>query len=206
MRAVIWDMGGIVYPTPFEVFDELEQERGLPAGALPRGPFDPSGDPLYDAVDAGRLPEPEYWRIQHQELRERGIDVDVHHDIDWTGRERPAVIGLLDQLRDRLPQVVLTNDATAFLGARWHVTWPLRHYFHHLVDSVDLGVRKPDPRAYRAAADVVGLPLGACLFVDDLTVNVEASRAAGMPAVRFDVTDVDGSVRRIAAVASLPWA
>jgi putative hydrolase of the HAD superfamily len=71
------------------------------------------------------------------------------------------------------------------------------------VDSVELGVRKPDARAYTAAAAAIGLPVARCLFVDDLTVNVLASRAAGMPAERFDVTDVPGSVARIARRAGL---
>jgi hypothetical protein len=41
--------------------------------------------------------------------------------------------------------------------------------------------------------------MGECLFIDDLTVNVVASRRAGMPAERFDVTDVPGSLARIVA-------
>jgi len=36
-----------------------------------------------------------------------------------------------------------------------------------------------------------------CLFVDDLTVNVDAARAAGMAALRFDVMDPAGSVAAI---------
>jgi HAD superfamily hydrolase (TIGR01509 family) len=201
--GVIWDMGGILYPTPFEVFEALEQERGLPAGALPRGPFAPEGDPLYDAVDAGELPEPEYWATRQAEWQARGVDVDVHRDIDWTGRERPQVMALLERLGTRLPQLVLTNDASAFLGAGWRQTWPLRGHFAGLVDSVDLGVRKPHPDAYVAASDALGLAVGDCVFIDDLSVNVLASRQAGMPAVRFDVTDVPGSIARIEAAAGL---
>ncbi|MDQ1669299.1 MAG: putative hydrolase of the superfamily [Actinomycetota bacterium] len=203
VRGVIWDMGGIVYPTPFEVFDQIERAHGLAPGALPRGPFAPKGDSLYDAVDAGELPEPEYWAIRQSEWQARGVDVDVHRDIDWTDRERADVIALLDRLGPHLPQLVLTNDATAFLGAGWRDTWSLRHHFTGLVDSVDLGVRKPEPRAYEAAAAAIGLPMGECLFIDDLTVNVVASRRAGMPAERFDVTDVPGSLARIAAATGM---
>lgn len=199
VQGVIWDIGGIVYPTPFEVFGEIEHARGLPAGTLHRGPFAPGGDSLYDKVDTGELPEPDYWRIRQAEWRAAGADVDVHRDIDWAGRERREVVDLLHRLGERLPQLVLTNDATAFMGAGWRSTWSLRHHFEGLVDSVDLGVRKPDERAYAAAAAALDLPPKDCLFVDDLTVNVEAARAAGLQAVRFDVTDVPGSIERIEA-------
>lgn len=197
VRGVIWDMGGIVYPTPFEVFGQVERERGLPDGSLPRGPFAAGGDELYEAVDAGDLPEPEYWRLRQAEWQARGIDIDVHRAIDWTGRQRPEVQDLLERLGQRMPQLVLTNDATSFLGEGWRETWSLRHHFTGLIDSVDLGVRKPDARAYVAAAEAIGLAVSECLFIDDLTVNVLASRAAGMPAERFDVTDVPRSLDRI---------
>jgi HAD superfamily hydrolase (TIGR01509 family) len=125
----------------------------------------------------------------------------VHRDIDWSGRERPAVRALIERLGRMLPQIVLTNDATAFLGAGWHSAWPLRRHFQALVDSVSLGVRKPDPRAYLAAAAALRLEPAACLFVDDLTVNVRAAREAGLRAERFEGTAVEQSVARIAAIA-----
>ena len=60
-----------------------------------------------------------------------------------------------------------------------------------------IGVRKPHPDAYRAAADALRVAVEECLFVDDLTVNVDAARAAGMAALRFDVMDPAGSVAAI---------
>jgi putative hydrolase of the HAD superfamily len=59
-------------------------------------------------------------------------------------------------------------------------------------------VHKPARGAYVAAAAELGLPTGECLFIDDPSVNVVAARTAGMRAERFDVTDVPGSVTRIA--------
>jgi putative hydrolase of the HAD superfamily len=198
VQAVIWDIGGIVYITPFELFDRLEAERGLPPGALPRGPF--GADPDYRAVEDGRLLEPDYWSAMRERLLDRGIDLDVHRDISWPGKERPEVVELIRSLHGQLRQAVLTNDATAFLGQGWQQAWPLRSMVEQVLDSVTLGVRKPDPQAYRAAAAAIGVPLPACLFVDDLLVNVHAARAVGMQAVPFDVTDVPGSVTAILAL------
>lgn len=198
LRAVVWDMGGILYVTPFEVAGELEAANGLAPGTLPRGPFARGEDPGYAAVDAGALPEPEYWRRSRRNLLGAGVDVDVHRDIRWEGRERAEVFRVLHAIAgSRYRQGLLTNDASAFLGPGWRSRWPWSQLFDAMVDSVDIGVRKPHPDAYRAAADALRVVVGECLFVDDLTVNVDAARAAGMAALRFDVTDPAGSAAAI---------
>lgn len=50
--------------------------------------------------------------------------------------------------------------------------------------SGEVGLRKPDPRIYALAADRLGLPPAAIVFVDDLGPNVRAATEAGMVAVR----------------------
>ena len=42
---------------------------------------------------------------------------------------------------------------------------------------------KPRPEIFRLAADRLGLPPAACVFVDDWDKNVDAARAVGMQAV-----------------------
>jgi putative hydrolase of the HAD superfamily len=196
--AVLWDIGQVVYPSPFERFDELEASVGLPAGTLPRGPF--AQDPAYVDVDQGRLGEPEYWGALQARGRALVPSFDVHTDLrrlGWRGRGRPAVLGLLRDIRPTYHQGVLTNDATAFLGPRWRDDWELADLFEVIVDSVDVGARKPERRAYDAGVAALGVPPERVLFVDDLTVNVDAARGAGLQAARFDTTDVEGSVRSL---------
>lgn len=55
--------------------------------------------------------------------------------------------------------------------------------------SCELGVAKPDPRFFERAALRIGADVGAVLFVDDRQDNVEAARAAGMPAERWTIDD-----------------
>ena len=43
---------------------------------------------------------------------------------------------------------------------------PKDHHITGLVESVDVGLRKPAPGAYFVAAGVLGLPIGECLFID----------------------------------------
>lgn len=65
----------------------------------------------------------------------------------------------------------------------------------NLLDALDvtlatcnLGIHKPDPRAFEWALETLALPPQDVLFVDDLPENVTAARRLGMPAVLIDHT------------------
>ncbi|RJL24143.1 HAD family phosphatase [Bailinhaonella thermotolerans] len=51
--------------------------------------------------------------------------------------------------------------------------------------SARLGVNKPDPEAYRAAAASLGVPPDHVVFVDDRPENVAGAEATGMRGLRF---------------------
>lgn len=52
--------------------------------------------------------------------------------------------------------------------------------------SCEMGVRKPEPEAYLIPARRLGVAPETCLFIDDRAPNVEAARALGMEAIRFE--------------------
>jgi len=58
--------------------------------------------------------------------------------------------------------------------------------FDALISSSSIGFYKPDPRAYLAAVEALGLQCGECAFVDDLPENVAAARELGMTAWLLD--------------------
>lgn len=197
LRGVIFDMGGILYQTPFEVMDRVEGELGLPEGSLPRGPFGETQDPDYNAMDAGLLEEPDYLRRLRGRLADRGLHVDLYATIRPKLGPRQEVGDALLRIRRRYRTAILTNDATAWMGETWWERWNLADRFDAIVDAGAAGLRKPSPEIYRRAADALGLPMEACLFVDDLRVNVEGAERVGMRGLRFDVTDPRGSVARL---------
>jgi FMN phosphatase YigB (HAD superfamily) len=200
IEAVLWDIGQVIYPSPFERFDELEDRLGIPHETLLRGPFSAAGDPEYKLVDAGLREEPGYWHDLEATGRTVRPDFDMHsslRDLGWRGQGRPVVVALLNEIPAKFRQAVLTNDATAFLGPSWRKDWELRHLFEVIIDSLDLGVRKPDPVAYESAAAALGLEPSRVLFVDDLTVNVVGARKTGMHAFRFDTTNPTESVAQL---------
>lgn len=204
--VVLWDIGQVLYQSPFERFSELEAHTGMPEGTLPRGPFSPQGDPTYDEVDSGARDEPDYWRDIEALAQETvpGLHIyDALRELGWEGRGRPVVVTLLADIPSRYRQAVLTNDATKFLGADWRTTWEYAGFFERSIDSLDIGVRKPDKAAFTAAVDLLGADASRVLFVDDLTVNVNGARDSGLQAFRFDTTDPAASVVELRALLGL---
>jgi FMN phosphatase YigB (HAD superfamily) len=53
-------------------------------------------------------------------------------------------------------------------------------HFDRLVFSHDVGVMKPAPAFYQACIEAAGVTAGSCVFIDDLSANVEAARRAGL--------------------------
>lgn len=99
----------------------------------------------------------------------------------------PDAPGCLGALRERgIDLALLTN----FELPSVHLT--LRHvgidpaWFGALLSSSAIGLRKPDPRAYLAAADALGCAPHECLFIDDLPINVQAACAVGMRGLLLD--------------------
>lgn len=139
--------------------------------------------------------EPAFWHAYWGALAARyALPADATHALQAIGAfyhtcftAFPDVVACLAALRScGLRLAVLTN----FELPSVHLT--LAHagidpgWFTALLSSSSLGLRKPDLRAYQAAAAALDLPPDACVFVDDLLVNVEAACAAGMRGILLD--------------------
>lgn len=50
-------------------------------------------------------------------------------------------------------------------------------------------MRKPQAEIFKLAAQVAGVPLKQCLFVDDQSNNIKAAKSAGMDGLVFTSTE-----------------
>jgi putative hydrolase of the HAD superfamily len=56
--------------------------------------------------------------------------------------------------------------------------------FDCVIESSKSGVRKPDPRIYRMACELIGSEPAACIYLDDLGINCKPAAALGMKAIK----------------------
>jgi putative hydrolase of the HAD superfamily len=84
---------------------------------------------------------------------------------------------------------ILTNELMDFQGRDWVESQSWFADFPVLVDSSELGIRKPDPRPYLLSAELLGLPPEDIVFIDDNPSYVEGGLAVGMRSILLDVLD-----------------
>jgi len=56
--------------------------------------------------------------------------------------------------------------------------------FEHVVESSKLGMRKPDPRIYLHACELVGVAPQEVVYLDDLGINLKPAKELGMATVK----------------------
>ena len=56
--------------------------------------------------------------------------------------------------------------------------------FDAVVESSKVGVRKPEPRFYELACEMLGVQPHECVFLDDLGVNLKPAAAMGMTTIK----------------------
>lgn len=207
IRAVVFDFGGVVIRTPFEMAPGLERRLGLAPGSIDlAGPFDPGADPLWRRFRAGEFTELGYWQRQadrHAEMIGAGEDrlrslMDSlfeapRHEVlrPDTWQLRRTLIG------NGLRVAALTNDLSRFHDPAWIERMDVLDKFDPFVDLSNTGILKPDPRGYRRVLAGLHVAAGQVLFVDDQPVNIEGAENVGMQAVHFDVLDRPASIRQV---------
>lgn len=198
-RALILDFGGVISRTPFETHDLAERTLGLPAGTLTwRGPFDPASDSLWVSMQRHEISEREYWLTRSREVG-RLVGEEWTTMVEFVQRTRgaepdaiirPEARTAIAAVKSRgVALAILSNELDLFYGAALRTRLPLLAAFDVIVDATHTGILKPDPRAYHACLDALGLPAEACVFVDDQRRNVDGALALGIPTVHFDVTN-----------------
>jgi putative hydrolase of the HAD superfamily len=206
-RGLLLDVGGVVIRHGFELRHRAEAAFGLAPGTIDRGgPFGPAPDPDWKRVEEGGLVERDYWTAWVGEIAHRAGRAQLGIQELWAvlygGDEaefiRPEVAALVDEADAAgVRTAMLSNDLPAFHGAHFVDQVPFFRRLGAFLDAATVGARKPDPAAYAAAVDRLGLPAHEVVFTDDLPENVAGAEAAGLPAVLFDITDPAGSVKRV---------
>jgi putative hydrolase of the HAD superfamily len=70
--------------------------------------------------------------------------------------------------------------------------------FHHVVESSKVGCRKPEPRFYEIACELLDVSPHECVFLDDLGINLKPAAAMGMQT--FKVLGADKAITDLEAI------
>lgn len=197
VEAVIFDYGGVISTPPFAGVADFERTQGYPPGSMLR---------MFLGVDSGQVVDAEAAKDWHaletggltlarflegllarspEHLDGEGFDVAAYLEFSMV-----APFGVHWQMVHRARELRDTGYATAVLtnnvaewGPVWRSTFPVDDLFPVVIDSCEVGLRKPDPRIYLLTCQALSVQPEACVFLDDNLANVQAARELGMSAV-----------------------
>ncbi|MGN6289514.1 MAG: HAD-IA family hydrolase [Sphingopyxis terrae] len=208
---VIFDFGGVITASPFEAFNRLEAERGLPRdfvrGVNARNP-DTNAWALFERAE---IDAATFDTLFAEEARALGHDLEGEAVLAvLAGAVRPQMVAALDTLKAGGFTIgCITNNVPSGKGAGMARSEAMAAEvaaimarFDHVIESSKVGVRKPDPRIYQMMCAALGVEPAACIYLDDLGINCKPAAGLGMRAIK--VTSGEQALADLSAALGVP--
>lgn len=188
IRAVLFDLGGVVLDSPLAVFAAYEQELGLPVHTLNKAIAGAGHAGAWARLERGELTMREFFGAFDAELAAGQVRISAEALMakiaDHT-QLRPAMLTAIRTIRSAGLKVgALTNNWAS--DDQFHKMDVLRPEFDVFIESAKVGLRKPDPKIYELACRAFGLQPAEVAFLDDIGANLKAARALGMTTLKVD--------------------
>ncbi len=204
--AVLFDLGGVFTESPFAVAEQVGRRLGARPGRLMEivfGPYHADTDHPWHRLERGELS----LAAAREEIialgAGEGLDSDPYHVLALlapNGGPRPEMVECVRRVRIRGCRTALvTNNAREFREA-WLAMLPFGELFDAIVDSSEIGMRKPNPEIYRHALRQLGnvAPRRAA-FLDDFEGNVAAAVRLGLQGILVDA-DPSAAIAKLDAL------
>jgi epoxide hydrolase-like predicted phosphatase len=193
-RAVIFDLGGVVLPSPINTFRAYEAEHGLPHRFLSEVVLGGGDHGAWSRFERGELDGAGFVAAFGTECETAGGVVDVAEllaEITGGGGPHPVMLDALRRIRaEGLRTAALTNnwalDDRVPMGERHP---DLGALFDVIVESAVEGIRKPDRRIYELVCARLDVRPEEAVFLDDLGVNLKPARALGMATIKVETPE-----------------
>jgi putative hydrolase of the HAD superfamily len=182
ITAVAFDFGGVLSQSPSAALDAYAAELALPAGTFL--PFFRT-DARMAELETGRISSREFFKyvcIDVQGRHEVRVDIRALAAAAAAGETLdPRMLDLVREVRGQCTTALLTNNVRE---AGWRPTFPFE-LFDVVVDSSEVGVRKPDPAIYQGLLERLDRPAQEVAFIDDFRENLPPAAALGISTIAF---------------------
>jgi epoxide hydrolase-like predicted phosphatase len=191
LKALIFDYGGVLTSPLLSTTDSWLDSDGIDPESFRNAMRDWLGlsygtdaaDSPVHALERGEVEVPDFERqlaarlttLDGRPVEAEGLLTRMFSGSGWE-----------PQMAEVLRHAKAAGLATALLSNSWGLAYPREHWdelFDVVVISGEVGMRKPEPRIYRLAAERLGLAPEACVFVDDLAPNIRGAAEVGMVGV-----------------------
>jgi putative hydrolase of the HAD superfamily len=206
IEAVIFDFGGVLTSSPFEAFARFETERGLPVDIIRRTNAANHLENAWAKFERAEVGIDAFDKLFATESLALGAEVRGREVLPLLqGDLRPEMVEALKRIKAKFKTGCITNNLPAnaigsMTGRSLYVA-EVMVLFDHVIESAKIGLRKPDPRIYQLMVETLKVDPKACVYLDDLGVNLKPAREMGMTTIK--VTSGAQAIRELEAATGL---
>lgn len=214
--TVLFDLGGVIFKNgrQSDLVRRFPPEHADAALRIFMGDYAADTDHPWHRLERGELSFEECRRLNGEELRAQGIKMVSVVPQAENGSAAPAKASLPDfkpdnEMVDLVRQLraggirtgLLTNNVREFKPL-WRPLLAFEELFDDIVDSHEVGMRKPNPAIYQLALTRLSARPERSVFLDDVQSNVDAATNLGLFGV---LVEEDSAAARstVAALAGL---
>ncbi len=220
LRAVLWDFGGVILTSPFEAFRRYESAAGLPLDFIRTINSTNPHSNAWALLERSDISPAEFDELFAQESSAHGHRVPGADVLALlSGDIRPNMVAALDAVIAAgfktaclTNNMVTTNNDTVTTSdntvsnsessnERASALTAVMNRFDVIVESSKVGVRKPEPRFYEIACEMLDVTPGECVFLDDLGINLKPAAAMGMRTIK--VVDPVDAISQLAEITGI---
>jgi putative hydrolase of the HAD superfamily len=183
IRAVAFDLHGVLTTDPFGGIRDFERELGLEPDSLVAF-F--RGNEMSAKMERDEIDTRAFWYHVRDEVQARsGVEIDLREMVrrmEGGYGPTPGMADLIDELSGRYGTALVTNVGRRSGPGKGMA--PLER-FDVVIESALEGVRKPEPAIYTLVAERLGVAPRHIVFVDDFEENLPPAEALGMATILF---------------------
>lgn len=192
IKAILWDFGGVFTSSPFEAFNVLEEQLGIPTDFI-RGvnAINPT-DNAWAKFESNDVSLDEFDQLFAAESEQMGHRVSGKKVVAvLSGSLRPRMVSTLQRCKEYFQVACITNNVKAGHGpsmtrdpAKADAVAEVMKLFDQVIESSKEGIRKPNPQIYLTACERLGVQPHNAVFLDDLGINLKPARELGMQTIK----------------------
>ncbi|KAM6111791.1 acyl-CoA dehydrogenase family member 10 isoform 2-T2 [Pterocles gutturalis] len=206
-RAVIFDAGGVLLPSPYKTAADWEAQNCVPAGTIQQAILSGGENSPSRKYTRGELSTVEFLQELGQQCFEiANVCVPVESFLSDLIRKEmikqlPIMAEAVQCIRaEGLKTALLSNSFCLMNGESF---LPLdREHFDVMVESSREGMRKPDPRIYKLCVERLGVQPQESILVDNSSQSLKAAAQLGIQTVKVD--DPEAALKELETYLGFP--
>ncbi len=192
IRAVLWDFGGVFTTSPFTAFARYEEDHGLPKDFIRTiNATNPDAN-AWAKMERNEVSHEEFGDLFEAESRAAGHAVNGSEILPLlSGSLQPEMVTALRIVARNYKTACLTNNMRTGHGPSMSrdpekaaQIGKVMEIFEKVVESSQVGIRKPEPKFYQIACEMMDVEPAQAVFLDDLGVNLKPAKAMGMTTIK----------------------